>query len=497
MALVFLLVLAAAAPPPSAAEPGPRIIERAPAVDPAGEADVPPIFLSDDELARAAEADIQAARGLLRRSARSNPSPVTRALALRLLAVNDPGTASARICARSLRTDVDALVRRGAAECLGRLDADVAGAHTPALVAALDDGNLDVITMAGWALANVGDAPSIADIARRIDHADPRVGKIFLGYADRMRARLGLVYQAPEVVGRDAAGNRLVPSGYVLVSQAHGLDLAAATGWLGLYGGVMGWYHGAFLLSAHGGQAGAEAAALGGLAGAAVGAAAGSAYAFSRADSLPLAHTVVQLGTAGAFAGFGAGLLSGFPPASGVAAANLSFAGTLAGTAAGIALVESKPPTLGALGVGMSAGLTMGTASGAVFRGYGLGDGVSIGAALLVGSTASVVGTIATADLDVGLFPLAGSTAGAMAGAGAGGVLALIAEPNGFTEGTGWTIAASTLAGAGAGAIAGMLLPRDLDPLLSRELELFPPAITALESQSGALVPAMVLAGRF
>lgn len=493
-ALAVSLVIAADPQEPRTVDTPSRVI------DPAGEADAPPSFVPDDELARLAEADIQGARALLRRSARSSPSAATRALALRLLATHDAGTATARICGRALRTDVEALVRRGAAECLGRLDADIAGAHTPALVAALDDGSLDVITMAGWAIANVGDAPAITDIAKRIDHADPRVGKLFLGYADRMRARLGLVYETKdEGAGHDEKGNRLVPSGYVLVSQAHGLDLAASTGWLGMYGGVMGWYHGAFLLTAHGGQAGAEAAALGGLGGAAIGAAAGSAYAFTRADTLPLAHTIVQLGTAGAFAGFGAGLLSGFPPTSGVAAANLSFAGTLAGTAAGIALVETKPPTLGALGLGLSAGLTLGTASGALFKGYRLRDEAAIGAALLVGSGASVVGTLAASDLDIGLFPLASSTTLALVGGGAAAVLAVSVEPTAdFTEATGWTIAGGTLAGAAAGAALGMMLPRDLDPLLSKELELFPPAVAAIPSLNGGeAVPAMMLAGRF
>jgi hypothetical protein len=497
MFLALLLSLAAA---PLHAEPTPRTVDSTPRiVDPAGEgSDRATGFMSDDELARLAETDIQGARAILRRSARSNPAPASRALALRLLATHDASTATARICARSLRIDIDAVVRRGAAECLGRMEPDVGGAHTPALVAALDDGSLDVITMAGWALANVGDAPAIGDVAKRGAHTDPRIAKLFLGYAERMRERLGLVYQAniDEEV-RDAAGNRLAPSGYALVSQAHGLDVAAGTGWLGLYGGVMGWYHGAFLPSAHGGRVGAEAAWFGGLGGAAIGAAAGTVYGFTRADSLPLAHTVVQLGTVGAFAGFGAGLLSGVPPTSGVASANLSLAGTLAGTAAGIALVETKPPTLGALGVGLVSGLSFGTAAGALFRGYGALDQPSIGAALLIGGTASAVGTMATADLDIGLFPLAGSTVGAMAGAGVGSVCALIAEPNGFTEATGWTIAATTLTGAGAGAVVGLLVPRHLDPLLNHELELFPPAVGAVATSTGAVVPALVLAGRF
>ncbi len=479
---------------PVVSEPTPRVI------DPAAEADAPPSFVSDDALEKMAATDITAARPLLRRSARSAEQPATRALALRLLATDDAGTATARICARALRIDIEASVRRAAAECLGRLGPDIGGQHTAPLVAALKDGNLDVVTMAGWALANVGDAASIGAIAAATHHPDERVARLFLGYAERMRARLGLVYEAQpeETIEHDAQGRRLVPPGIVLVTQAHGLDLAASTGWLGLYGGVVGWYHGAYLLSAHGGSSGAEAAALGGLGGAAIGAAAASAYAFTRADTLPLAHTVVQLGTLGTFAGFGAGLVSGFPPNSAVAAANLSFVGTLAGTAAGIALVEERPPTLGALGVGIVAGLTLGTATGAVWRGYGLRDDSAIGAALLVGSLAGGAGTIATANLDVGLFPLSGGALGGMVGAGVGSVVFFLAEPQGFTEETGWGIAGLTLAGAALGAAGGLALPREIDPLLNKELELFPPAIAALPSMKGGdPVPAVLLAGRF
>jgi hypothetical protein len=475
-----------------APEPTPRI------VDPAAEADLPPTFLDDAELARLAQQDIAAARPVLRRSARSAASLATRALAVRLLATYDPGTATARICARALRVDVEPGVRRGAAECLGRLGPEVGGPHTPALVAALGDGNIDVVTMAGWALANVGDAPAIAAVAERTRHPDVRVSRLFLGYAERMQARLGLYTEARgDEVERDAEGRRLIPPGYLLVAQAHGLDLAVSTGWLGLYGGVLGWYHGAFLLSAHGGQAGADASALGGLGGAAVGAALASAYAFTRADSLPLAHTVVQMGTLGTFAGFGAGMLSGFPPASSVAAANLSAAGTLAGTAAGIALVEARPPTVGALGLGMVTGLSVGTATGALWSGYRLGPQFSIGASLLVGSVAGAASTIAAADLDIGLFPLAGAATGGLLGAGASAAVFYGVEPNGFTEATGWGIASATLAGTALGAVGGMLLPRDIDPLLKPELQLFPPLIGAAIGKDGEAVPTLAFGGAF
>lgn len=482
-------------PAPVPAEPVPQLVVPG---DPAADADAPPAFVDDVELARLAEQDLATARPLLRRTARSAASAATRALAVRLLGTHDPGSPTARICARALRVDVEAGVRRAAAECLGRLGPEVAGPHTPALVAALGDGNIDVVTMAGWALANVGDAPAITAVGERARHPDPRVARLFLGYAERMQARLGLVTEAPvEEIERDPDGRRVVPPGTILVTQAHGLDLAASTGWLGLYGGVVGWYHGAFLLSAHGGETGADAAALAGLGGAAVGAALASAYAFTRADTLPLAHTVVQMGTLGTFAGFGAGLLSGFPPTSSVAAANLSFAGTVAGTAAGIALVEARPPTVGALGVGVVSGLSVGTAAGALWSGYGIDTQFAIGAALLAGSVAGAAGTLATADLDIGLFPLAGAAAGTLLGAGVGAGAFYALEPNGFTEATGWGIAGTTLAGTALGAVGGLLLPRDIDPLLQPELKLFPPVLGAMRTTTGQPVPALLLAGAF
>lgn len=486
---------------PVRAEPEPRIVDgpvAQPTLDPATDAELPPSFVGDAELTRLAEEDIEVARPLLRRAARSAADPGSRALALRLLGTHDASSATARICSRALRLDVDAGARRAAAECIGRVGAETGGPHTPALVAALSDGNIDVVTMAGWALANVGDAPAIKAVAERASHPDVRVARLFLGYAERMQSRLGLVSETrADDVERDPQGRRLVPPGYVMVSQAHGLDLAASTAWLGLYGGVLGWYHGAFLISAHGGQAGGDAAALAGLGGAAVGAALGSAYAFTRADTLPLAHTVVQLGTLGTFAGFGAGLLSGFPPTSSIAAANLSFAGTLAGTAAGIALVEARPPTVGSLGVGIVSGLSVGTAAGALWSGYGLGPQFAIGAALLAGSVAGAAGTVATADLDIGLFPLAGAAAGTLLGAGVGAGTAYALDPDGTTEATGWGITASTLAGTALGAVGGMLLPRHIDPLLRPELELFPPVFGSLRSTTGENVPAITLAGRF
>ncbi|MCC7110767.1 MAG: HEAT repeat domain-containing protein [Deltaproteobacteria bacterium] len=479
-------------PKPVPAEPVPKVI------DPAAAVDTPPLFVADAELERLAEQDLNAARPLLRRAARSAPAFTTRALALRLLASHDASSATARICGRSLRIDPDGLVRRSAAECLGRLGAELGGGQTPALVAALSDGNLDVMTMAGWALANVGEASALGEVAARMKHEDPRVARLFVGYAERMTARLGLDYRPKTAESpRDAEGRRLVPGGLALTTQASGLDMAASTAWLGLYGGITGWYHGAFLLSAHGGTAGAQAAALGGLGGAALGAAAASTYAFTRADSVPLAHTVVQLGTFGTLAGFGAGMLTGAPPSAGVAAANLSAVGTLAGTALGVALVETAPPTLGALGAGVVAGLATATATGALAASYEQSGFGSAGAGLFCGSLAGAGTTLALRDLDVGLFPLAGAAVGSMAGAGGAGAVFALAEAGNPSEAQGWGVLAGTAVGAALGAAGGLALPKEWDPLLARDLEILPPTVSLLGTPDGKVVPGVLLAGRF
>ncbi len=484
--------VAAQEPRPVSAEPTPRVI------DPAAAPDAPALFVSDAELERLAQTDLNAGRPMLRRAARSAPSAPTRVLALRLLATNDASSATARICARALRIDPTPLVRRGAAECLGRLGADMGGTQTPALVAALGDPSLDVITMVGWALANVGNASAVSDVAARMKHDDPRVAKLFVGYAERMAARLGLQEEvrAPEAP-RDAEGRRLVPGGGALATQAHGLDMAASTAWLGMYGGMAGWYHGAFLLSAHGGVAGANAAALGGLGGAALGFAAGGTYAFTRADSVPLAHTVVQLGTFGTLAGFGAGALSGVPPSSGVTAANLSVVGTVAGTALGVALVESAPPTLGALGAGMVTGLAAGTATGALAASYNLPIAASSGTGLFCGGLAGAAATVALRDVDVGLFPLVGGALGSLVGGGAGAALGALSTSGTLGEATGWGALAGTAAGGALGAGAALMLPRAADPLVAGDLKLAPPVVSLVPTPEGGAVPGVVVSGVF
>jgi hypothetical protein len=269
---------------------------------------------------------------------------------------------------------------------------------------------------------------------------------------------------------------------------ARGLDVALATGWLGLYGGMLGWFHGPLLASAHGGPAGADVGTLAALGLSAVGAAALSGYGFARADSLPLAHTVVQLGTFGAMAGYGAGQLVGFPPISGVAAANLSAVGSLAGLGLGLAFVEQNAPTMGALAAGIAASVGVGTASATLVAAYGYPFNQQLGVLLFTGSVAGAATTTLLARADVGLFPVAGAALGGMVLGGVASLAAAFVERDviatvGPSEAIGWVVLSAIAAGAGAGGAVGWALPADLDPLRAGTLKLHPPTLAVLPGQ--------------
>src|SRR5690606_22781069 len=80
------------------------------------------------------DADVRTARPILRRAARTALDPNVRALGLLVLVRTDPGRATARICARALRIDPAARVRRAGAECLGRLSSEASSSQTPSLL---------------------------------------------------------------------------------------------------------------------------------------------------------------------------------------------------------------------------------------------------------------------------------------------------------------------------------------------------------------------------
>jgi hypothetical protein len=526
LALVVAAVVADQTPAPAASSPA-RLPTAAAVVDPAV-VDVPvvPPLPGDEELQRLAASDIAAARATLRRAARTSPSSSTRALALRLLATNDAGSATARICGRALRVDVDPLVRRAGAECLGRLGTRFGAPQTPALVAALGDPALDVVTMAGWALAAVGDAGAIGAVAARASHHDPRVAALFRGYAGRLKDRFGLSpppMNAPPTVGAvrsgdavpspttgttgpsaDASAPTAVPPGVALTFPARSVDSAAATGWLGLYGAMAGWLHGSLLVAAHGGPAGAQVGPLAGMGMSALGATAMTGYAFTSADSMPQAQTVVQFGTLGTVVGYGAGQLVGFPPVSAVASANLSAVGTLVGTGLGMAFVAHNEPTMGALAAGVAATLMTGAAGGALTSSYGYPFNQTLGAALVTGGIAGAATTTLLARSDIGLFPVAGATLCGLV-LGGGGALVMAAVEPGLaagrpqSEATGWVVLSSIALGAALGGAAGMFAPADVDPFRAGTLRLQPPTVAFVPGQGVRpdATPVAVLSGSF
>ena len=503
VAVLVVVALGAVVAPVLAAGPA-RAQGAAPAVvDPAADPPPAPSAFPDEETLRAlAVSDMERARPVLRRVARSAPDARARTTALQLLGARDASAATARICARVLRVDLDPLVRRAAAECLGRAGPAYGGPHTAALVAALQDPTKDVVTMAGWALAAVGDAASLAAVTAQARHEDPRVARLFYGYTERMRARLGLRYEE-EAVGKDATGNRLVPPPAALVADSEGLEVALSTGWLAVYGVMVGWLHGGFTPAAQLGTPGVNLAALTALGGAAVGAAAGGTYGFLRANRLQLAQTVVELGTFGTLAGYGAGVLSGSPPASAVATSELSLLGTLAGTAAGIALAETRPPSPGALALGVAVGTGTAISVGAIAGGYGFSLGNALGASLFTGGLAGAAAVVVVGDEDVGLFPMTGATIGGLAGAATTAVLMGIVEnaqlgPQQFTEGVGWATAAGYGLGAVTGGSLALLVPEQYDPFLSSSLKLQPPVLSIVEDpRDGRAIPVAMVAGTF
>ncbi len=432
------------------------------------------------------DADPRAARPILRRAARTATDPDARALGLLVLVRVDPGRATARICARALRIDPEARVRRAAAECLGRLPAEAAQPQTPSLLSALSDEALDVQTMAGWALATVGDASALGPVTARASDEDPRVARLFYDYARRLRARHGAPTEdrSPRL---DPTASRAIPSADALMPSTSSLETTASVAWLALYGGMAGWLHGGLFPAAHGGAV-QELAALTALGGAVSGVALGGAYGFFRARELTLAHNIVQLGTFGTLAGYGAGLLSARGPQAGVNMASYSLSGLLVGTGVAVAVNEAYAPTPGALALGVATGFGSAVGFGSLALSYGLPLEESVlGTALLFGGAAGAVTTILASPYPFGLLPIAGATVGGLTLATSTGVLLGIVETAqlfgsdpAFTPGIGWAVAGAYVVGASTGAALAMLVPDDLDPFLAGSLRLNPPTLAVL-----------------
>jgi len=446
--------------------------------------------------------DPRFARPIVRRVARTAPDGERRARALEILAARDPSRATARICARALRLDTEPLVRRGGAECLGRLREEHAGGQTSSLVAALDDESLDVVTMAGWALANVGTREALGPVAARVRHPDRRVAALFVDFSERLRVRHGLRYDEGA-----SSEIELVPPPGRLTAQMRGIEVTAATGWLAMYGGMSGWLHGGMIVASYGGPIWQNTAPLASMGGAVVGVIGGGTYAFFRADDLRLSHTVVQLGTFGTLVGYGAGLLSDVPPQNGVNMTLYGAAGSLVGTGLGVALAETRPPTSGALALGATVAFGGAVSFGGLAYASAYTNEGAFALAMVTGGGLGVITTLVAAPAEIGILPCVGATLGgtifaAIAGVVVGGVESIQLGLDGdrpFTEGSGWAIAAGYATGAVVGGLSFALLPAEWDPLLGGSLSLTPPTLAALPSITDPRrpVPVAVLGGSF
>lgn len=440
-----------------------------------------------DELKSIAQAPLSSARYSLRKIARTSTVTDARATAIRALAQRDPTSATARICARVLRIDVEAKVRRGGAECLGRLPEPIARTHTPVLVEALDDEDIDVATMAAWALSNVGGAEALGALAQRTTRETGVAATYFYDYTERHRIRHRLRYS------EDASGysdTYLVPSATKMYPLSSTGEAFLAVTWAALYAGSATWLTSGLYTTTYGGPLKNTAPFIG--AGAfAIGALAGGTYSFLRADDLLSAHTFVQMGTLGTAAGFGLGAISTLGATN--AALNMStfgLAGSIAGTAIGVVMNETRQPSSGALALGAVAGFGSGFAFVGLASGYGWASRRVIGAGLFAGGVTGALTTLAVGDRQIGLLPSLGALVGGSLLAGVlvpiSSVVSTLGNANDpalfFSPASGWTTVGSWAVGAVAGAGLTMLLPQTWDPFYEFDaLKIQPPTISFLE----------------
>lgn len=465
------------------ASPSPSPSPDADADEPNALAQLPSLSL----LRNAVISDLERARPTLRRVARSAPDPERRAIGLRLLAEHDPGGATARICARALRTDIAASVRRAGAECLGRMPAITSGPHVPVLIAALEDRSLNVVTMAGWSLSVRGEAAVIEALHEKTGHPDTRVAALFREYAARAEAHAeATAARATGVEQEERALRVLAPADQLFLPRLQQMELGASAVWLATGGAVLGWYHGGILAAADGSSEVRAAASLSALVGGVVGAALGAGYALTGAQKLVQSHAIVQLGGFGWLTGFGAGVLGGAFGQAGLDVPAFALAGTIVGTGLGVGLADRAAPSPGGLAWGMTAALGAGLAASSIATHAGFSSDNALSAGFLVGGLAGGVTTLCLAPLRVGVAPALLASAGGLLGAQAAEILgSTLAEPGSETRVQGWWSSAGLLAGASLAALAGSVwLPRDLDPFAGR-VRIDAPQLAFLPPQGG------------
>jgi hypothetical protein len=455
------------------------------AVEP--EKQIPVVLPSLEALEVLRAKDISRTRHILRRVARTANTPEKRILAIDILVRNDPMVATARICGRILRLDTDSMVRRKAAECLGRMPANRVLDQIPTLIAALDDENLDVVTMVGWSLANVGHPESLGVLAAFSNHPDNRIANHFVSFADRLRERHGLQYveaEESDTYFEAETDLRRVPHVSEVSANLEILDTVARASWLMLYGGMSGWLHGGFLLASYGGNLGILAV-LGSMTSGALGAAVGAGYGLFAPLDLKTTQQIVQLGTMGTLVGYGIGALSDLPPVQGLNMASYGFLGALAGTTLGVLSSHTMPATASALALGGAVGLGSSLSFGSMALSMNFDPVTTIGIAMVSGGLTGGLTTMLAAPYEIGLLPSLGMTIGGVAGALLMGSMVGMVESfqligqfdTTFTEGSGWALASGYFIGGLAGASAAMFAPPRWDPFLTSRLRLRAPAI--------------------
>ncbi|MFZ9889050.1 MAG: HEAT repeat domain-containing protein [Myxococcota bacterium] len=419
----------------------------------------------------------------LRRGARSDPDASVRAAALRSLAQEDPTVATGRICVRALRADEAPSVRRAAAECLGQLPLPLATSHTAALIGALQDEHVDVVTMAAWALGRVGDPAARVAVLRLRTHPDSRGVTLAAEYEALLVARHGALTQpTPSTSVQSGADDELARRAQVEArAQTRAAEVLASAAWLSVFGGMSGWVYGGMLGAAHLGDAGAFAS-LGALGGALGGAAAGGAFALGRRPSLLSGLLLSELAAFGGIAGYGLAALASAPAQRGKNLANFSATGALLGTGLALVVDRGNGPLATRLAAGLGATVGTGTAAGLLVFGVG-GDAIeSAASALLAGGSAGLLAVVVSPRAEEGVTGwmgavLGGSTLACISGLVVASMGQYVLPQEAVLRGT----ALATVAGGASGALAGTLFARRVlqehDPFLAVAISRMSPRI--------------------
>lgn len=411
-------------------------------------------------------------RNELRREARTSTESAVRAAALRALSREDASVATGRICVRALRTDEAPAVRRAAAECLGHLPHAMGTSHTSALMGALADDHVDVVTMAAWALGRVGDAAALEPVHRLRGHPDPRVVTLAQEYEALLVARHGALTRTPSsttaLVGPDDDVHRRAQGR--AQEQNRNVEVLATAVWLTLSGGMSGWVYGGLLGAAHLGNAGSYAA-VGALGGALGGAAFGGGYALGRKPRLFSAFRLTELAAFGGLAGYGVAALSSPVARRGNDLANFSTTGALLGTGFALVLDSGREAGVGNLAAGLSAALATGAAAGVLVFGAGGDLGESAASALAAGGSAGLLAAVVPSSLDDSVAGWFGAGLGGASLACVSGLV--VATAASFTlpaeVALGGTALATVAGGATGALLGGMIGQRFLraqDPFL-------------------------------